>query len=127
MTAEDIIFKMIQGNAPLKELVGDRVYPEVAPGELTEDHLVYQRMNSNDATSHQGFDDLTEPVYQITFWSADARTRKLARQLLLNLFRLNRSVVDGTTVVHSTLDDRDLTDDGPPRFHGASVDVQISG
>lgn len=127
LSPEEIIFKVISAVAEMAPLVGDRIFPDVAPADTKDGWLVYHRIsNSNEATSHDGFDDLSEPLYQITFWTADARKRRIAREVLLSTFRMKRVEVEGTDVVLSVQDDRDLTEDGPPRMYGASLDILVS-
>lgn len=123
---EDVIHKLLRANKDMEQMVADRIFPDTAPQGTEDGWIAYQRVANNDCTSHSGFDDLTEPVYQLTYWTKDAKRRKLARQVLLGIFRMKRVEVDGTDVVLAVVDDRDLSDDGPPRMYGASVDVSVS-
>jgi len=127
LSPEEILLKAISANSDLTPYVGDRIFPDVAPAGTPDGWVVYQRVgSSNDANSHDGFDDLTEPVYQVTFWTTDARKRRKVRELMFTVFRMKRIDIEGTDVVLSKVDDRDLSEDGPPRLYGASLDISVS-
>lgn len=127
LSPEEFIYKRLRTDADMAALVENRIWPDVAPEDTQDPWVVYQRVyGPNDATSHDGFDGLTEPVYQLNAWTQDAKKRRVLLGHLLRLFRMQRVTIEDTTAVLAVVADRSLSEDGPPRMYAASVDVSIS-
>lgn len=122
----DVVYRLLISSADVVALVDHRIFPEVAPSGTEDPWLVYQQIGNSVVTSHSGYDDLDDVLFQLSGWSQDATKRKMMRNALLSLFRCWSGELDGYTVLVMHQDDRDETEDGPPRLYGVQMDILVS-
>ncbi len=66
MVIEEALYSHLAADAGVSALVGDRIYPTLAPQEAELPYLVYQRVSGPRVRSHGGPSGLAHPRFQIT-------------------------------------------------------------
>lgn len=123
---EDAVYTFVRADSALLEYFGDRIFPDVAPEGTQDPWLVYQVINNEAHKAHDGDNDLHDSYVQLTAWTKDASKRKLIMMELLRVLTAVQVVIQTRTVTFLHQDDRTFSDDGPPRFYAAQVDVTVS-
>jgi uncharacterized protein DUF3168 len=125
---EAAVFSLLTGRAELAALVGDRVYPEVAPPNCGVPFITYQRLNGDRTRSLSGPSGLAESTIQIDAYALTYATAHLVGDLIRKTLDGYRGVVPGvpgdTRIGSAVLkDDRDLYDDSvQPALYRLSAD-----
>ncbi len=63
---EEALVAILAGNAGVKALAGSRIYPLVAPPDVTLPAIAYQRISGPRVHSHSGSSGLASPRFQFT-------------------------------------------------------------
>lgn len=79
MAIGESIYTELTGDADVSALVSTRVYPLIAPQNVTVPYLVYQRVSGSPVNEMAGYAGLENPRYQIDVYDDDyAGARALA-------------------------------------------------
>lgn len=83
---EEALYTYLIAHAGLSALVGDRVYPLVAPQDATYPLVVYQRISGIRIHSHSGPSGLASPRFQFSAWGESfSDAKNVAEQVRLAL------------------------------------------
>lgn len=125
MMLDDALFERLTSGPPAA-LIGDRVYPVVAPQNVTYPCITWQRISRTDVRSLQGPSGYADVRVQVDCWGLTyTATRALAKAVRL---RLDGWDNEGMPVADCALDsERDLYDaSAEPRLHRTTLDFIIT-
>ncbi len=105
MNIEEALYSHLTNDAGVSALVGNRVYPLMAPQDAALPHLVYQRISSPRLRSHGGPSGLAHPRFQITATAGSySAARSLANAVRASLDGFRGTMGGGVSVGASFLD-----------------------
>jgi len=138
MRLEEAIYARLAGTAPLSALVGDRIFPLLAPPETASPYATYQRIDgASDHVLDDGPSGLGEARVQVDCWSAEregvdaySEARRVALAVAGGLDGFRGLVDDGAggglRIKSSRLvNNQDLREDDP-HIYRTSLDFLIS-
>lgn len=118
MTVEEDLFSTLALNSGINSIVGNRIYPVIAPETVTPSFIVYTRAVTNPTNSLTGTNALNNPLFQVDAYS---RTHNQARSLGI----LIREAILAATPFSAVW--RDTRDDYEPdtKLYRVSLDFSI--
>lgn len=86
MGVESDLYGYLSTYAGLTALISTRIYPLVAPQNVTKPYCTYQKISLERKYSHQGFSDLQRPRLQVSCYGETyGQARTVADQLIVAL------------------------------------------
>lgn len=104
MDFEQTLYSKLSSFEPLKLLIGERIYPLVAPQGAMDPFLTYQLVLSESILTLQGTEAIRKPVYQFNAYSKSySKLKGIVEQLKAGLKSLVEQEVDTTNLVTQKL------------------------
>ncbi len=107
MTVAAAIFSLLTGDTATAALVGDRVYPKVAPQSVVRPYVVYHKTTRRPQKTLDGF-SLTRDLWQIDAWSNtydEAEAIAAAIEAVLEGFRGDAGGISLASSLDNAFDD----------------------
>lgn len=125
MSVSSAIYSILSADAALAALVGDRIFPSVAPAGTISPWLVYQRISERPTVCHQGASGLSFYRYQI---SAYSKYQNEAEQIsdAVKAALDGAENTDAASRVTYTLESSNDTFEEETGFYGVQLDFFVS-
>jgi hypothetical protein len=67
---EEVLFTKLSGTTAITDIVGKRIYPQLAPDKVAKPYIVYQRISGPREQIMGGKSGVAYPRIQITCWAS---------------------------------------------------------
>lgn len=127
MSRSTLLVSVLEGDAGVDAIAGDRIYPLVLPKneDVTYPAITYQEISLRGTFSHSGDESLDLPRYQIDCWAETvAEARSLARAVRAALAGIVHTS-DGETFRGGFLDNEDEGYDDEARKYRVRADYML--
>ena len=120
----DDLFGILSADTALADIVGDNIFPLVAPSGTPAPWVVYQRISVQSAQSHDGATGFREYRFQISAYSQDEHTAESIREVIMALLDGQEFSVSGQRIVVFHENDSDDFDE-ETRIYSVKMDFMV--
>ena len=122
---EDGLFERVTTGSAVQALMGTRMYPVLAPQNVTPPFLVYQRVSAPRETAFGADPGMVRARYQLSTYAGDFDTMRAVRAEIRKRVERFRGVAAGVTIDDIFIEsDQDLWDAEAQLFYGP-LDVLV--
>lgn len=124
MSWQEDVVAAILADEPLTDLIGTRVFADVAPGEAVAPLIVYQQISEEGETAFDGRRDVIFPLVQFSCWSPS----KLGAVALASALRdaIEGKNLDGDSFASLGFSNQESTRDQQTKLFCERIDYRVS-
>jgi hypothetical protein len=122
MSFQSDIYAALVADETISQLVGDRVFADVADGSTITPYLVYQVITTRGETPHDGGRDIEFPLVQFSAW-ADGKAAAIQVASAVNEL-LDGNTLSGNAAITLTFQDQQGRHENETNLFGEIIDFQ---
>jgi len=128
MDPNQAIYERLTGDAAVFALVGNRIYPQVAPQNAEKPYVTYRVVAAVDSENFEGSDELLMRRYEFTSYAElydDARAIVAAVKQSLQAFQGMMGSCDVDSIQFSDGDSGSDSYDDDEKIHQTTIDFRV--